>query len=117
DEQNTYELIGRATVAWNDIELVWGLIFVALLDAPRSQADAAYHALRNFEAQRQMTMALATERLANTSTAYKALANLNKKLSPIKRGRNDIAHTKYVGAYGSKELEIWNVGRSGFQGK
>ena len=38
--RRTYEMIGRMTAAWNDVDLLWELIFTCILhEPPRATTD------------------------------------------------------------------------------
>jgi hypothetical protein len=111
--RHSYELIGRATVAWNDVELLWMTLFLTFLDAPRAQADATYHSLRAFAAQRDMTVSLGRSRL----NGIPALDALDRRLGQLSAAtgkaagdRNAIAHAKFLKGSDDGSLGVWQVG-------
>src|SRR5947207_4646055 len=95
-ERNTYELIGRVTVAWNDVELLWMTLYLAFLDAPRKQADAAYHSLKVFAAQREITYRLGMLALEGNSALLKELGDLYDETGKASGDRNAVSHAKYI---------------------
>ena len=58
--RQTYELVGEATTAWNQVEGLWFLIFTALMrDTERDITDALYDMFQTGAMQRQLIMKVA----------------------------------------------------------
>ncbi len=119
DDENTYELIGRATVAWSDVELTWYLIYLTLSSAPRDQADAIYFIPNNSATERKVTYSLAEVVLAANPTLLSELGNLLCRTNSAIRDRNAIAHGKFIFARDkdNKSVDLWSVGKNKLIGK
>ncbi len=113
----TYELIGRATVAWSRVELIWTMLFVSLLDAPREQADAIYHSLKSSAAQREMTLALAATVLSSHNDILVALGKINCSMGKLSGDRNAMMHAKYAGSDNGPTVDVFSVGQNRLVGK
>ncbi|MBZ0217209.1 MAG: hypothetical protein K8F25_11685 [Fimbriimonadaceae bacterium] len=113
NDDNTYELIGRAIVAWNDLELVWYLTFLTLSDDPRPKADAEYLGLHRFYDQLKRSKSRAKAVLADENIK-KALMLLAERSELAAKKRNKVAHTKYIRSSDRKvkSLSIWRIGES-----
>lgn len=110
--RHSYELIGRATVAWNDVELLWMTLFLTFLDAPRAQADATYHSLRVFAAQRDMTNRLGCLRIGDDPVLDKRLRGLYDETGRAAGDRNAIAHAKFIKGSDEGPLYVWQIGEN-----
>jgi hypothetical protein len=111
NEDNTFELIGRAIVAWNDLELVWYLTFLTLSNEPRSKADAEYLSLGRFSDELNLSKKLAKTVLTDEAIK-KVLMDLAERSKLAARKRNKVAHTKYIRSSDRnvKSLSIWKIG-------
>src|ERR1035437_2101740 len=121
-DENTYELIGRATVAWSDVELTWYLIYLTLSSASRDDAYAIYFAPKNAETERKITHKLGSVVLVNAKTPNTLpieLAKLYKRTNTASADRNNIAHGKFVRSNGKNDTSttLWAVGKNGLLGK
>jgi hypothetical protein len=97
-DDNPYELIGRAIVLWNRIETFWHLIFIALLNCPRDQADAIYLTLANFKPQRDIGRALAKVVLSDQTATLEKVLNLETNIGNQVGRRNAFVHSRYIGS-------------------
>lgn len=120
-EDNTYEFIGRATVAWSDVELTWYLIYLAVSHADREEADAVYFTPNNSATERKITCAVAEVSLIAHPDLVAELHKLNNKTGSLSGDRNAIAHGKFVFARGmaetNKSVDLWSVGKNRLIGK
>jgi hypothetical protein len=119
-DENDYELIGRATVSWSDVELTWYLIYLTLNDLPRDQADAIYDIPNGFGSELKLISAIAEKVLADQPEVLKEF-NILKSLTQERYGfRNAIAHGKYIFSRddpADKALDLWAVGNNRLIGK
>jgi hypothetical protein len=84
-------MIGRVTVAWNDLEMVLCGVFTTLLGAPGDRAYAAFFSLQNHHSRREMIAAVGDAALADAALRGR-LNTLLKRVQKAARKRNEIAH-------------------------
>lgn len=90
-----YNLIGKATVAWNGIEHGWMLVFQTLISAPQDKAKAAFFAITNSTSQRKMIAALAALIFKDDNTQRCEILNLLNKTGKKSGWRNAFSHGFY----------------------
>lgn len=121
DEDNTYEFIGRVTVAWSDVELTWYLIYLTVSHADRDEADAIYFTPNNSATERKLTINIANVTLAAHPNLIDQIGQLQNRTNHASGDRNAIAHGKYIFAHGradeSKSVDLWAVGKNRLIGK
>ena len=117
NKTNHYEQIGRATVIWNDVELLWYPIFLTLTDIPRVQAEAIYHSIKVFAGQSDIVFALGKAVLEPHPDLSTSLAELFNRTGQCSGVRNAIIHAKYIANPISTELVVWDVGKNRLIGK
>ena len=117
NETNNYEQIGKATVIWNDVEMLWYLIFLTLTDLPRNQADAVYHSIKVFAGQRDIVFALGRVVLAKHPDLETSLSEIYNQTGNCSGERNAIIHAKYIKSPISVSLDVWDVGNNRLIGK
>ena len=96
-DDNDYELIGRATVAWNDVELSWYLIYLVLMQAPREQADAVYFTPKSFGTERKFVAKLIDVNLAGHTAIladFKILSKMTDDYVGLRNAINPILENR-----------------------
>lgn len=90
------ELVGLVSVSWNEIELLWYLIFTCILHEPsRDKIDAIFRQLQTGAIQRQFIAAL-TETLPEKSPFRKRIGQLIARSHDLSGDRNAFIHGDYV---------------------
>lgn len=92
--KRTVELVGLTATLWNDVELLWYLIYTGLLPGtPRKQIDRIYSHFLTGAAKLEFTLHLATDVMPDTQLEWlKHLAERTKELAGL---RNAIIHGDY----------------------
>lgn len=97
--RKVFELVGRITAAWNEIEIVWYLIYTCMLhEAPREKIDLIYRQFVTGRAQRQFVIALADVAFkADHHQIYRtAMGKLFARTGELSGLRNALIHGDYT---------------------
>lgn len=118
-QENTYELIGRATVSWSSVELGWYLIYLTVSHANRDEADAVYFTPNNSTTERKVTRNIAAVSLATHPQLIADLKTLDSRTNDMASDRNAIAHGKFIFSSNKADTSVlmWEVGKNKLIGK
>lgn len=91
--EKIFELVGRIIAAWNEVDLVWYLVFTRVIySTPRALADAIYSNSNSSHTRRELIMAAVAAMIAEHSVLRERIRDLKRKTEKLARKRNDIAH-------------------------
>lgn len=95
--RRTYEMIGRMTAAWNDVDLLWELIFTCILhEPPRATTDVLLQQFYTSATKRRMIMAVANVTFTKGSFERSEIEALSALTSDLGNKRNAASHGWYI---------------------
>lgn len=95
-------LIGQVNISWTMCQLLVFLLFYQLSGMTWENARAVFFALRADVQQREITVALASERLTGSRSPRKRVVAAISRLNELANERNAATHT------------MWSIGDDGF---
>jgi hypothetical protein len=90
------ELIGRVTVAWNDLNQILSILFEMLSGLPPEKANAIYSTPQSDRAQRDMLMAVAKIALEPHPSIWLPFKTCMEGINSLSSQRNAAIHTSWV---------------------
>jgi hypothetical protein len=92
--RRSLELVGLTAVLWNEVELIWYLIYTGMLhETPRNKVDKIYQFFMTGAAKRKFAISLAE--LAFTEKQCEWLIYLANKTDELAGRRNAVVHGDY----------------------
>jgi hypothetical protein len=93
--RNILEVVGRITVDWNDVDLLWYLIYTCFLhETPRNKVDTIIKQFQTGAAQRKFILALADVSLAGEHRIE--IGRLYARTNELAADRNAVVHGDYT---------------------
>ena len=87
------ELIGRVTIAYNEVQFIWSLLFSHFLWGDRGLAKGMFNAIRNDATQRDVIAAAAEVTLSHHPAVLSESRRLMKRTNELVAERNAAIHT------------------------
>jgi len=95
--RRAFEMIGRMTAAWNDVDLLWELIFTCMLhEPPRATTDVLLQQFPTSARKRQMIVAVANVTFTEGSFERGEIEALSTLTTDLGRQRNATSHGWYI---------------------
>ncbi|EAS50905.1 hypothetical protein SI859A1_01031 [Aurantimonas manganoxydans SI85-9A1] len=88
-----FELIGKVTTSWNEVDNVWHQIYLQLMaDTPQEKANAIFKIFVTGQAQRDLVMKVAGVSLSGHTDTLRELGRLQAKTNDVSSHRNSVVH-------------------------
>ena len=105
------ELVGLTAITWNEVDLVWYLIYTGLLHGtPRDTVDKIYQHFVTGSAKREFTLGLADHIFAKHPDIRQSMGWLNGITGELSGLRNAIVHADYF-LHASPDIGV-RIGKS-----
>jgi len=94
--RKTLELVGLTAILWNEVEVIWYLIFTCLFhDAPRNKVDNIYQQFVTGSSKRELTLNLSLVAFAANPDMKREISWLSARTTELSGLRNAVVHGDY----------------------
>jgi hypothetical protein len=92
-------LVGRVSIAWNDVQFEIFKLFAAVSGMPEVRAEAVFFALRNDRSQRDITLAAALNALLDNGDLFSRCEAAINDAGKLSGERNAVMHAMWATKY------------------